>query len=162
MAELLNRAEPVHFQPGETLIAHGDFGDGALFIISGRATQYDYHSTMQSYTQLGPGSLVNEMAMLIETQQFQTVVADEPIKAAKFRRDMIQSMMLAIPEMADFFVQRIAARLGDLAQEMREYEQSRSEGNAASVGGRFADSNRSGDPVSHDNTLPAFPTLPLH
>lgn len=119
MSEIVRRAERVVYEPGEALIEDGEKGHAAILVISGRATQFNAFSTTHPYDSIGPGSLVGEMAMLVETTHHLTVIADEPIKALKFHRPMIEALMGEDPRLADHFVARIASRLNDLAAEMR-------------------------------------------
>ena len=119
MSELVRRAERVVYEPGDALIQNGDKGDAAILVITGRATQFNAFSTTHPYDPINPGSLVGEMAMLVETTHHLSVVADEPIKALKFHRSMIEATMAEDPRLADHFVSRIASRLTDLAAEMR-------------------------------------------
>lgn len=119
MSEIIRRAERVVYEPGEALIEDGEKGDAAILVISGRATQYNALHSTHPYGPVGPGFLVGEMAMLIETVHHLTVIADEPIKALKFHRPMIETLMGEDPRLADHFVSRIASRLNNLAAEMR-------------------------------------------
>ncbi len=119
MSELVQRAERVVYEPGEALIQNGELGDAAILVVTGRATQFNAFSSTHPYDPIGPGSLVGEMAMLVETTHYLSVVADEPVKALKFHRAMIEAFMGEDPRLADHFVSRIASRLNDLAAEMR-------------------------------------------
>jgi len=119
MSEIVEHAERVIYQPGEALIQDGDHGDAAILVISGRATQFNALSSTNPYQTIAPGSMVGEMAMLIDTVHHLTVVADEPIKALKFHRPMVEGLMAQHPSLADHFISRIAERLKDLAAEMR-------------------------------------------
>lgn len=119
MSALLHRAERVVYYPGEYLIESGTFGDAAFLIVSGRGSEIHPLSPTQRFEPVAPGALVGEMAMLIETQHHVDVIADETIKAVRFSRELIQTMMAESPDLADHFVRTIARRLSDLAAEMR-------------------------------------------
>lgn len=121
MARLVGRADHVTYQPGDNLIENGEFGDAAVLVVSGHATQINALSSAPTYEAIESGALVGEMAMLVETQHHLTVTADTEVHAVKFSRDMIQDEMGADPALADHFVQRIAERLHSLAAEMRAY-----------------------------------------
>lgn len=120
MSALLNRAERVVYYAGERLIESGTYGDAAFLIVSGRGSEIHPLSPTQRFEPIGPGALVGEMAMLIETQHHVDVIADETIKAVRFSRTLIQAMMAESPDLADHFVRTIAGRLSDLAAEMRD------------------------------------------
>lgn len=122
MAKLLARATPVAFGAGETIIEAGEFGDCAMMVISGHATEYNAFSPLHPYTSIGPGALIAEMAMLIETQHHHSVIADSALKVLQFTRSDIEDLMGDDPVLADHFVQSIAGRLNNLAKEMRAYE----------------------------------------
>ena len=70
-----------------------------------------------------PGSLVGEMAMLIEHDYRITVVACSSIRALKITRAQMQAHMLAAPSLAEHFVGRISSRLSRVAVELRRIDQ---------------------------------------
>lgn len=158
MAELVRRADRVLFQPGDALIRSGDVGDAALLVITGRATQFNAYTNTHPYDSIAPGSLVGEMAMLIETTHHVTVVADETIKALRFPRPMIEALMAERPELADHFVRRIASRLTSLADEMRAALNAKSESQPSTSSSVDVPESISGHPKSS----PALPTLPIN
>lgn len=158
MSALLDKAERVTYQPGEHLIETGEFGDAAIFVVSGRATQFNPLSSLDPHDPVEPGALVGEMAMLVETQHHLTVVADEPMKAVKFTRAMIQAEMADDPSLADHFVRRIASRLSDLAVKMRALD---SASQRQTAGPHASDSTSQTVAADHDAHRGA-PTFPVN
>lgn len=119
MSEIVRRSDRVTYQAGEKLTYDGERGEAAILVFSGQATQFNPLSKTHPYRTITPGTLVGEMAMLVDAIHHLTVVADAPIKALKFRRSMIESLMAEDPALADHFVSRIAERLKKVAEEMR-------------------------------------------
>ena len=157
MSQLVSRAERVLFQPGDALIRNGEMGDAALLVITGRATQFNAYTSTRPYEPIGPGSLVGEMAMLIETTHHVTVVADETIKALRFSRPMIETLMAEQPNLADHFVRRIATRLNGLADEMRAALNTKSGPQTPAATARVPESIS-----AHPKSSPASTTLPIN
>ncbi len=159
ISEIVRRAERVVYQPGEALIQDGDHGEAAILVISGHATQFNALSRTNPYQAIAPGTLVGEMAMLIDTVHHLTVVADESIKALKFHRPMIEGLMTEDPSLADHFISRIAERLSGLAAEMRAAI-SPTKDQGLSGADRHAPAAPSERSSSRD--LPSSPAAPLY
>jgi CRP-like cAMP-binding protein len=65
------------------------------------------------------GSLLGEMAMLIETQHSSTVIARNTVRALRISREDLQAQMAEDVSLADHFVQRITARLSTVLDTLR-------------------------------------------
>lgn len=122
MSEIVHRANRIIYQPGDMIFRQHEIGDAAILIVTGRATSISTHTGQHAYDAVAPGSLIGEMAMLIETEHLTTVVADDVVRALRFPRAVIQDLMAEDPDLADHFVRRIASRLNGLASEMRAIE----------------------------------------
>src|SRR5688572_494090 len=83
--EIARRAERVLFKPGDAIIKKGEAGEAAFLIVSGKAERTAGPGNAES-EELQPGSLVGEMAMLVETEFSSTVVCREAVKALKITR----------------------------------------------------------------------------
>jgi CRP-like cAMP-binding protein len=68
------------------------------------------------------GSLLGELAMLIEQTYGSTVVALTSVKALRITRAAMHEMMLDDTRLAEHFVQRISARLKSVAAELRRID----------------------------------------
>lgn len=123
ITEIVRRAEKVVFKPGQSLIADGEQGNAAIIIVSGEAVRTkapmappDHEETIE------PGSMLGEMAMLIETEYSSTVVARTAVRALRIQREAMLEMMLEDPKLAEHFVARIARRLHGIAAELRKID----------------------------------------
>mgnify|MGYP001463949034 CR=1 FL=1 len=74
-------AERIAIDGGTLIIADDQPGDAAYLLVKGRAARLD--GIGRPMEPLPIGTMVGEMAMLIETRHTATVVAVEPIKALK-------------------------------------------------------------------------------
>ena len=117
ITEIARQAERIVFRTGETIATAGAAGDAAILIVGGPARRTDDDETIE------PGSLVGEMAMLIEHEYRITVVARSSIRALKITRAQMQAHMLAAPIVAEHFVSRISSRLSRVAVELRRIDQ---------------------------------------
>jgi CRP-like cAMP-binding protein len=118
LAELARKAERVMFRIGQTIIKAGAPGDGAFLIIVGEAERRDdgHVSVVQT------GSLVGEMAMLIDTDYTTTVTAKTAIRAIKITRAALYAQMERDPAVAEHFVGKISDRLREFSAEVRQIE----------------------------------------
>ena len=81
---LADSAERIAIDGGTLIIGDDQPGDAAYLLVKGRAARLD--GIGRPMEPLPIGTMVGEMAMLIETRHTATVVAIEPIKALKFTR----------------------------------------------------------------------------
>ncbi|MEZ5926264.1 MAG: cyclic nucleotide-binding domain-containing protein [Hyphomicrobiaceae bacterium] len=115
-------AERVRFADGEALISGGDAGDAAYLIVSGEVGVDLDGEEAGERAMLPPGTLVGELAMLIETEHTSTVRAEGSVNALKFSRQMMHELMQRYPGMAEHFTQKIRARLERMAESLREID----------------------------------------
>lgn len=123
ITEIARTAERIVFKPGDTIVAAGADGDAAFLIIGGDAVRVEGPAISAVAEVIAPGSLVGEMAMLIETEHSSTVVARTPVRALKITRQAMLTHMAADPTIADHLVARISRRLASLAEELRAIDQ---------------------------------------
>ena len=125
LAEIARKAERIVFKPGQTVVVAGQPGDGAYLLVAGNAEVMPdaTHAAGRPRQPVEPGSLVGEMAMLIEHDYRITVVACSSIRALKITRAQMQAHMLAAPSLAEHFVGRISSRLSRVAVELRRIDQ---------------------------------------
>ena len=72
---------------------------------------------------LPAGTLVGELAMLIETEHGSTVKASGAVNALKFSRQMMHELMQRYPGMAEHFTAKIRSRLERMAEALREIDE---------------------------------------
>jgi CRP-like cAMP-binding protein len=122
ITEIARHAEQIVFQPGERIIEEDDTGDAAYLIVSGRATRTRGPFDLAAPEPVAPGSLVGEMAMLIETRYTSTIAAEGQVRALRIGRSGLHGQMVADPGLADHLVQKISGRLHVLANELRRID----------------------------------------
>ncbi len=118
LSEIARQAERVQFKADDTIISEGQPADAAILIVSGTAKRTGGPSTGDDT--FGPGILLGEMAMLVETEYSSTVVCVEPIRALKITRERLLEQMSTDISLADHFVAQLSGRLRQLAAEFRK------------------------------------------
>jgi len=116
---ILSCAEKTWFDTGGALTNVDEWGAAAFLVISGSVIVAD--ATAQSGYQepLGPGTFIGELAMLTEVSYAATVVAAEPVSALVIERDALHAVLEEDPEIAEQMSDTLAARLSQLAEDLR-------------------------------------------
>jgi CRP-like cAMP-binding protein len=115
-------AEAVAFKRGDTIIRTYQEGDGAYLIGSGSVVEHYEGDEGEPQQEFGAGTMIGEMSMLIETLHSSTIVARTSVKALKFKRSTVQSLIEKDPSLAEHFVGRMCVRLTDTAKRLREVD----------------------------------------
>lgn len=121
VTEIARRAERTIYRAGDSIITAGAEADAAVLIVSGEARR-THGPDLTAIEPVPAGALLCEMAMLIDTAYSSTVIAVTTVRALRITRSEMLAQMAADPALAEHFVSRIAARLNDLAEEMRGIE----------------------------------------
>ena len=120
ISEIARRADRIVYKPGDVIARRDTAGDAAILIIAGDASRMAGPFDQSSFDErLPPGSLIGEMAMLIETDYSSTIIARAHVRALRIKRSEMLAQMLDDPALADHLVQRIAARLTSIAETLR-------------------------------------------
>jgi CRP/FNR family transcriptional regulator, cyclic AMP receptor protein len=122
LTEIVRQSERVIYRPGQYIIEAGAQADAAVAIIAGNAVRLPEQASGQGAMQAQPlpaGSLLSELAMLVDHAHGTTVIAHTTVRALRITRDALQRQMLDDPQLADHFVERIAERLSRVATELR-------------------------------------------
>jgi CRP-like cAMP-binding protein len=119
ITEIARRAERIIYRPGETIIEEDCIGDAAVLIVSGDAVRVAGPDYKDSPERVAPGSLVGEMAMLVESMHSSTVIARGNVKALRLNRREMLLQMEQDPTLAEHFLDRISGRLKVLAEDLR-------------------------------------------
>ena len=122
ITEIARQAERMVFSPGQVIVHAGMPGDGAYVIVSGAAVCIGRGSSRISPEPIEPGSLIGELAMLVEHDYTITVVAREPVRALKICRDTIHEQMRDDAGLAEHISNKITSRLASLAAELRRID----------------------------------------
>ena len=123
-------SERVIFRDGEALISAGEEGDAAYLIVSGEVAVGMEEGEADERAVLPAGTLVGELAMLIETEHGSTVKASGSVNALKFSRQMMHEQMQRYPGMAEHFTAKLRSRLERLAEALREIDEMLDTGDA--------------------------------
>jgi CRP/FNR family transcriptional regulator, cyclic AMP receptor protein len=118
LGDIARRAERIMYRPGALVTEEGDVADAAVLIVSGETERIG--AGVRDAVE--PGSLIGELAMLIEHTYGSTVVARGPVKALKITRTMMHDLMLRDQSLAEHMVDRISQRLSNLLGEMRNVD----------------------------------------
>ena len=122
ITELARRAERVKFRRGDTITKAGAPGDGAYLVVSGLAEHVASADPESPAEPIEPGSLVGEMAMLVEHDYRATVVARDDVLCLKITRTAMCAQMLEDVALAQHFERRIFERLSRVADDLRRIE----------------------------------------
>jgi CRP-like cAMP-binding protein len=119
---IAREADRIMFKPGQVIIRAGEHGEAAYLVLSGTASATSAFAEVQDEV-VTPGTLVGELAMLVEHEHAVTIVCREPIRAVRIGREMLQATMVEAPDVAEHFVARLSARLTRMATELRRIDQ---------------------------------------
>jgi CRP-like cAMP-binding protein len=131
ITEIARRAERMAFRRGSTITQAGNVGDGAYLIVSGDAVRMPEAGSQAPPVPIEPGSLVGELAMLVDHIFCATVVAQGRVNCLKITRAALYEQMELDPDLADHFSAVLAARLQIVAQEMRRIDEQLASASAA-------------------------------
>ena len=106
IAEIAQRAEKVKFRSRECITEAGASGDAAYLLVSGTVERLSAPDQP-----LPPGSLIGELAMLVEHNYGATIVAKGRVHCLKITRSVLHDLMLADPSLAELLSQHISERL---------------------------------------------------
>lgn len=123
LTEIARRAERIVFRSGSIITHAGAEGDGAYLIVSGVAERLPDANSSEPAEPIEPGSLVGEMAMLVEHIFRATVVARGRVNCLKIARTTLYEQMEQDPRLADHFTTMLASRLRNVAAEMRQIDE---------------------------------------
>jgi CRP-like cAMP-binding protein len=124
LTEIVRQAERIVYSPGDTIVEAGTAGDAAVLIVSGDAVRFldGEPATGLNAQGVGAGSLLSELAMLVEHEHGATVVAHTTVRALRITRAGLKAQMLDDPDLASHFVDRITERLNRVADELRRID----------------------------------------
>jgi len=121
--EIARGAERVIFRPGDVIVNGNFSGEGAVLLASGEAVVAGERGYVHEPSEPIPaGSLLNEMAMLIETELSLIVFARTTVRALKISRAQLHQQMVEDPAIAEHFIAKISGRLNDFIEGFRHVE----------------------------------------
>lgn len=127
LTEIVRRAERIVYKPGDLIIQEDKTGDAAIVIIAGEAVILRSSDEQAAAEPVAEGSMVGELAMLVETVHTATVIAKSPVRALRLTREEMHALMSEDAALAEHLTQKITARLHVLASELRAIDQALAE-----------------------------------
>jgi len=113
VGELIAALEHVALAPGATLMRQGDAGDALFLVLDGRLSVDVEHDdgTATTVDEIGPGSVVGEMALLTGAPRTATVRATGACDLAQLARSDFERLAARYPGALQEFLRRILPRL---------------------------------------------------
>ena len=120
VTEIARRADRIIHRPGTNITKAGVAIDAAILIIAGRAERLDGPGISRVPQTLPPGSIIAEMAMIIEFTPNSTINAASEVRALRITREEMHNLIAEDPELAKHFISKAASRLKEIAGHMRQ------------------------------------------
>lgn len=122
LAAVANKGKKTFFGEGAAIFKAGEKGDTSYLILTGLAsTDPDAQSGLEP-EMLEPGTLVGELAMLVESTHTLTVRAKVRVRALAIPRADLYELMESDPSIAHHFSQKLVERLVGLAGDLRQLD----------------------------------------
>lgn len=123
ITEIVRRADRIVYKPGDVIIREDKAGDAAVLVVSGEALRVSGLESGAPAEPVAEGSLLGELAMLVETVHTTTVIAKSNVRALRISRESMREQMADDPALAAHMMEKIHARLRKLAAELKEIDQ---------------------------------------
>lgn len=124
LAEIARRSDRIVYKAGDAIITEGAAGDAAVLIVSGDAIRVAGPVQTTAVEPIVPGSLLGEMAMLIDTTYSSTVVARSLTRAIRITREAVLQQIGADSSLASHLSYKLAHRLQIVSAQLREIDDS--------------------------------------
>jgi CRP/FNR family transcriptional regulator, cyclic AMP receptor protein len=122
LADLARHAERIKFAGGEPITRAGETGDGAYLLVSGVAERMPEPGLAEPPEAVQPGSLIGQLAMLVDHVYGSTVIARERVFCLKVTRGGMHAQMTADPALARHLERHVTQRLLGVARQLREID----------------------------------------
>ncbi len=122
LAELARRSDRIVYKAGDAIISEGAAGDAAVLIVSGDAVRTSGPLHTADVEPVPDGSLLGEMAMLIETDYTSTVIARSMTRAVRITRQAVLTQITADASLADHLSQKLVSRLHAVSLQLQEID----------------------------------------
>lgn len=124
ITEIARRAFRIIYKPGEYIIKENDESDAAVVIVNGEAIRISGPGLQGKSEQILIGSILAEMAMLIEMKYTSTIVAKSDVFALRISREEICNFIKVDKSLAEHFIGRLTHRLKAVSEELHAIENS--------------------------------------
>ena len=122
LTAIANKGKKAFFAEGAEILTAGGKGETAYLVLTGLAvTEPTQESGLES-EMLEPGSLIGELAMLVESTHTLTVKAKVRVRALGIARADLYEVLEADPSIAHHFSQKLVAHLTLLASDLRQMD----------------------------------------
>ena len=119
ITEISRKAERIVFRAGDRITEAGLDGDAAFLIVAGAAEWLPGPAHAGAPEPIEIGSLIGEMAMLIDHVYGATIVATGQVRCLKITRETMHKLMLDDPGLAQHLTKKLTARLTQVAKDLR-------------------------------------------
>lgn len=122
LSHVVDVSTKAFFGVGENLIVRDTPADTAFLIMTGNARCIDFTPALTCGTEIGPGTLIGELAMLVKTIHSLTVQAEERIRAMAIHREALRRVMEREPSIAQQIAENLLFRLQNFGSELRRFD----------------------------------------
>jgi CRP/FNR family cyclic AMP-dependent transcriptional regulator len=122
LTAIANKGKKTFFAEGADILTAGVKGDTTFLVLTGLAVTDPPAGSGREVELLEPGSMIGELAMLIETTHTLTVKAKVRVRALALGRADLYEVMEADPSIAHHFSQKLVDRLALLATDLRQMD----------------------------------------
>jgi CRP-like cAMP-binding protein len=119
LTEIVRRAERIIYRPGDAIATEDQPSDAAILIVSGNCVRLAGGGNHIREDAVPEGSLISELAMLVELAHPATIIAQSQVKALRISRDKMRDLMTEDLSLARHFSSLILKRLQLMAEELR-------------------------------------------
>ncbi|MGD9668715.1 MAG: cyclic nucleotide-binding domain-containing protein [Hyphomicrobiaceae bacterium] len=122
ITEIARRADRVVYKPRQAILTADQPTDAATIIFAGTAERISGPGLQQSPQPLPAGTIIAEMAMLIDLTPTSSIIAMSEVRALRLSRNEIHQLIAEDPALGEHFIAKAVGRLRDIAAQMRDIE----------------------------------------
>jgi CRP/FNR family transcriptional regulator, cyclic AMP receptor protein len=122
LSAIASSAKKSFFEAGATIVEAEKAGDTAYLILSGEAASRPPKNEGYVSEKLGAGTLIGELAMLVDTVYPVTIMAEGRVRALAIARKGLYEVMEADPSISAHFQEILLGRLTALAHDLHEVD----------------------------------------
>jgi CRP-like cAMP-binding protein len=112
-------SERAEFNPGQPIITQGTRGGAAYLILRGRANILIKQNGETTITgRVEPGAFVGELAMIADLPYSISIVATEPVSAARIPRSLFMRVVSEFPEFGTKVHAALAKKLSETTNDL--------------------------------------------
>ena len=113
-------SQPAALKPKQTLFEVGDPADGAVLVLGGQLRLIEGMGFTAPRV-AGVGQLVDELALLIETERKSTAIAQTSCETLSLPRTQMRKILEEYPEVAMRLQKTVAQRAGSFLRELAAF-----------------------------------------